>query len=235
MNITHEQSGDSFGAQAYTFELGEHDTAHVLHPQQVIAYRGNPKLRSDRLLEISRMMRKRKLIRADFRGECAFTAVLPAGFGLQTLHISGGSDMLYDFRQLFFYTEGIEMKSRILKLKNMLITQDAIKMKFSGEGQIGIMTQGTVFQVELHEKEPLYVNAGSILAYPENARLDLAVYGNHLASQHMNYHWKMTGRGHVLLQAGGTRSQELREHMEDDGLVKRILREAIPFGNVFIK
>ena len=127
------------------------------------------------------------------------------------------------------------MKSRILKLKNMLITQDAIKMKFSGKGQIGVMTKGTVFQLELHETEPVYVNAGSVLAYPENARLDLAVYGNHLASQHMSYHWKMTGRGHVLVQAGGSRSQELQQHMEDDGLVKRILREAIPFGNVFIK
>lgn len=78
------------------------------------------------------------------------------------------------------------------------------------------------------------MDAGSVIAYPENAKLELCVYGNHLASQHMNYHWKMTGRGTVLIQAG-RQNQSLVHEMNDEGLFKRILREVIPFGGVFIK
>jgi uncharacterized protein (AIM24 family) len=107
-------------------------------------------------------------------------------------------------------------------------------MKFSGKGKIGLLTQGQVCQQELHPTAPLYVDAGSIIAYPENAQLELTVYGNHLASQHMNYHWKMTGHGSVLFQAG-RENHRLEQDMNDEGLFKRILKEVIPFGNVLIK
>ncbi|MNC26115.1 hypothetical protein D3C75_742330 [compost metagenome] len=69
---------------------------------------------------------------------------------------------------------------------------------------------------------------------PENANLQLCVYGNHLASQHMNYHWSMTGNGVALVQ-GSLAGPEMEKEHRQDGLVKRVLREVIPFGGVFIK
>jgi uncharacterized protein (AIM24 family) len=81
-------------------------------------------------------------------------------------------------------------------MKNMFITRDIVKVKFSGKGSIGILTEGTVCEAELHPyRTAVRIDAGSIIAYPENAKLELTVYGNHLASQHMSYHWKMTGHG----------------------------------------
>ena len=156
------------------------------------------------------------------------------GFNMHEIELEGEQDMLYDFRHVFFYTKHVTMQTRILKIKNMLVTRDAIKMKFSGNGSIGILTQGPVCKVKLHPTEPLYVDAGSIIAYPEAAKLDLTVYGNHLASQHMNYHWKLTGDGYVLFQAG-RQNQRLVDELNDEGIIKRFLREAIPFGGVFIK
>ncbi|GJM82442.1 hypothetical protein HMSSN139_49380 [Paenibacillus sp. HMSSN-139] len=72
-----------------------------------------------------------------------------------------------------------------------------------------------------------------MLAYPENAKLELSVYGNHLASQHMRYQWKITGNGSILIQSGGAGSQDLERDLHaEDGIVRRFLREALPFGGV---
>lgn len=228
---------DAFGGgagQAVTFSLQEGDVAHILHPDQIVAYRGPSHGRSDKLMNVKGMYRKQKLIRADISGPSQFTAALPSGFNMREIQLTDNQNMLYDFRHVFFYTKGVNMQTRILKIKNMLITRDAVKMKFSGIGSIGILTQGPVCEAKLHPTEPLYVDAGSIIAYPENAKLELTVYGNHLASQHMNYHWKLTGEGFVLFQAG-RQNQQLERDMNDEGIIKRFFREVIPFGGVFIK
>ncbi|WP_150265368.1 AIM24 family protein [Paenibacillus tepidiphilus] len=234
MNVEVQDEGDSGSGQAVRIIVDAHEEVHVLHPQQIIAYQGPSSGRSDRLMNVQGMYRKRKLIRAEMSGPCSFVAALPPGYRIKTLRIGGHSDLLYDFRHLFFYTKGITMESRILNMKNMLVTRDVVKVKFSGEGSIGILTEGTVCEAALHPVEPLYVDAGSVIAYPENAKLELTVYGNHLASQHMSYHWKMTGHGYVLFQAGSQNRRFERDNRED-GIIKRFLREALPFGGVIIK
>lgn len=234
MNVEIQDEGDSGGGQAVAFTLDGKDEIHVLHPQQIIAYQGPSSGRADRLMDVKGMYRKRKLIRSDLTGPCRFFAALPPGYRVKILNIDGKSDLLYDFKHLFFYSSGIHMRTKVLSMKNMLVTRDIVKVKFSGTGSFGILTEGTVCEAPLHPTEPLFVDAGSLIAYPENARLELTVYGNHLASQHMSYHWKMTGHGPVLFQAGRQNRRFERENQED-GIIKRFLREVLPFGGVFIK
>lgn len=234
MQIHNETELSDLGGSAVTFDLGEGDLVHVLHPQQIIAYRGSSHLRHDKLMNIKGMYRKRKLIQADFSGPCRFTAALPPGFSFTTVPIEDGSSLLYDFRYLFYYTHGIRMRTKLLNVKNMLFTKEVLKMRFDGNGEIGLLTPGMVCQEALDPEKPLYIEASSVIAYPEQAKLELAVYGNHLASQHMSYHLKMTGQGTVLFQAG-QHSRRLEQDLADEGLMKRILREIIPFGSVFIK
>ena len=88
--------------------------------------------------------------------------------------------------------------------------------------------------MELDPKQPLYIDVSCLVAYPRHAKLRLCVYGNTLASQHMNYHWEITGHGHVLMQPCKP-DPKLDEHMKSDSLLRRIAREVLPFGGVFIK
>jgi hypothetical protein len=44
----------------------------------------------------------------------------------------------------------------------------------------------------------------------------------------------MTGAGRVLLQPSKP-DRGLNEQMQQDGFIRRVLREVIPFGGVFIK
>ncbi|WP_438448638.1 AIM24 family protein [Gorillibacterium sp. sgz5001074] len=233
LHIENEGTGTGAG-QAVRYVLGAGEKVHLLHPKQIIAFRGDPRGRTDRFMDWKGMYRKRKLIQAELQGPCEVMAALPAGYCLKPLAISGGSDLLFEFRNLFSYTPGIRMEHRLLQPKKMLVTRDWMKLRLSGEGEVGLLTYGPVYEMELDEREPLFVDARSVVAMPENARLELCVYGNHLASQHMNYQWSMTGRGTALIQ-GGLPNRELEEELQGDGLVRRVLREVLPFGGVFIK
>ncbi|MNY75454.1 hypothetical protein D3C86_2147320 [compost metagenome] len=50
----------------------------------------------------------------------------------------------------------------------------------------------------------------------------------------MSYQWKMTGSGPVLFQAG-RQNRRFEQEIREDGLLKRFLREVLPFGGVIIK
>ncbi len=234
MNIGPQHPGDAENGRVERFLLEAGEQVSLLYPGQIIAYRGAPQGRADRFMTLKGMYRKRKLLQADLTGPCEFLTALPHGFYLKTLPIKGNSDLLFEFRNLFFYTPGIHMEHKLLQLKKMLVTRDWMKMKLSGEGLVGLLTYGPLYEIELDEREPLFVDARCVVAMPENASLKLCVYGNHLASQHMNYHWSMTGRGVALVQ-GSLAGPELEKEHRQDGLIKRVLREVIPFGGVFIK
>lgn len=233
--ITEEQTaGGGDPGRAARFILGEGDTVSVLHPRQIIAYKGDPQGRTDRLLNLKGMYRKKQLVQAEMRGPCEFLTALPHGYCMKSLRIDSGNDLLFEFRHLFYYTPGIRMEHRLLELKKMLITRDWMKLKLSGEGEIGLLTYGPLHEMALDEHEPVFIDARCVVAMPQNAKLELVVYGNHLASQHMNYHWRMTGRGYALIQ-GSLPNRELEQEVQGDGLFKRVMREIIPFGGVFIK
>jgi len=228
------ESGAGHGGNGARVKLAAGERLHLLNPQALVAFRGSPALREDRFMDLKGMYRKRRLIRSDLSGPSEFILSLPAGYHLKTLELADGADLLFDIRSILFYEEGVSLKSVLLKVKNMLITRDFVKMKFTGTGALGILSRGPLYEMKLEPEVPVYVDSRCLVAYPENARVDLCVYGNHLASQHMNYQWELRGLGTVLLQTGTTEA-ELEAEYPSDGLVKRVLREVLPFGGVFIK
>lgn len=222
-------------SQAVTVQLEEQEAVYVLHPQQIVSFQGQSEQREDHFMDIAGMYRKRKFIQSRIAGPASFLLGLPAGFCIQMLPITEGTDLLFEWKHILFYTEGMKVERRIQTLKNAVITRELVKMKFSSpDGVLGIVSNGPLHIMELHPDKPTYVDVGCLVAYPENAVLKPRVYGNTLASQYMNYHWEIMGRGYVLLQTGKSDAQFAKD-LEGDGIVKRVLREVIPFGNVIIK
>ncbi|GAA3403055.1 AIM24 family protein [Paenibacillus hodogayensis] len=213
-------------------ERGE--ALHVLHPQQIIAFEGESAQREDKLMNLQGMYRKKKLIRSRLSGPARLMLALPGGYSLHCLSLAGNEDLLFEFRHLLFYSEGVQMKSVLQSFKNMIATKDVMRMKFSGQGTIGIISAGPLREWKLDPEKPSYIDTHSLIAYPHNASIDLSVYGNHLASQHMSFQWKMTGAGSALLQVGRPDAR-LEQFVEQDSLMKRLLREIVPFGGVWFK
>jgi len=214
--------------------LEHNDVLHLLHPKTLLAYQGDPRNREDKLMDLGGMYRKKKLVRSRIQGPADMIVGLPPSFLLESVDIPEDSDLLFDFRHVLFYTEGLAMKSKVQKIKNVWITREWVRMKFTGPGRLGLITSGALATLQLDPERPLFVEAGSLVAYPENAKIKLSVYGNQLASQYMNVQWEITGRGPVLMQTG-FRDPQLEEQIHKDGIVRRTLRELLPFGGVYIR
>ena len=60
MIIRMEDAVGSGAGQAVTFSLTDGDTVHILHPEQIVAYRGPSSGRSDRLMNVKGIYRKKK-------------------------------------------------------------------------------------------------------------------------------------------------------------------------------
>ncbi|KQN97098.1 AIM24 family protein [Paenibacillus sp. Leaf72] len=214
--------------------LQEADKLHVLHPGAIIAYQGAPQQREDRFMNLAGVYRKKKWVRALLSGPSEFIIGLPPGCSLETIPIGPESDLLFDYRHVLYFTDGMQLKSVIQKMKNVWITRELVRMRFSGPGELGVITSGDIAVLQLDKERPLFVNTSSLVAYPANASIQLAVYGNQLASQNMNVQWKITGSGPVLIQTG-SHGKDLEHPLQNDGFFKRLLREVLPFGSVYIK
>lgn len=210
------------------------EAMHVLHSKSIIAYQGAPRSREDRFMDIGGVFRKKKWIRSRLQGPSEFLLGLPAGFSLESFDIPEESSLLFDFRHVVFFTDGMTFKSKILKLKTAWITRELVRIKFSGPGKLGIITVGDITTMQLDPIQPLFVDKSALIAYPEDAAIRLSVYGNTLASQHMNVQWEMRGSGPVLIQTG-SRDRQMEDKLSEDGWFKRLLREVLPFGSVYIK
>lgn len=215
-------------------QLDETDALQLLHPKSIVAYQGAPRSREDRFMDLGGAFRKKKWIRSRLQGPCEFLFGLPAGCSLETIEIPEDSNLLFDFRHVALFSDGMRFKSKILKWRTAWITRELVRMKFSGPGTLGILTVGDLATIHLQPDQPLFVDKSALVAYPEDASIGLSVYGNSLASQHMNVQWELNGQGPVLVQTG-SRDTGMQEKLMDDGWFKRLLREALPFGSVYIK
>lgn len=215
-------------------ELAENETLHVLHPGSIVAYQGQPRSREDRFMDIGGAYRKKRWIRSRLQGPSHFIMGLPPGYMLETIDIPEESHLLFDFRHVALFSDGLTYKSKILRWKTAWITRELVRMKFNGPGKLGVLTIGDLATVQLKPDQPLFVDKGALIAYPEDASIRLSVYGNTLASQQMNVQWELTGQGPVLIQTGA-RDTHLQDKLSGDGWLKRLLRELLPFGGVYIK
>jgi len=215
-------------------ELDGDEMLHLLHPKALLAFQGDPRNREDRFMNLSGMYRKRKLIQSQLQGPACLILGMMPGCMMEVVDIPQDSNLLFDFRHVLFYTDGMTMKSRVQTFKNAWITREWVRMRFSGPGRIGLLSSGSIATLQLDPHVPLFVETGSLVAYPENAKIKLSVYGNPLATQHMNVQWEMTGSGPILMQTG-FRDGSLEDQLHKDSIVRRTLREMLPFGGVYIR
>lgn len=215
-------------------QVAEGETVHVLQPGQIAAFRGSPSRRKDRLLRLGDMYRKKKWLESVVSGPASLWIGVPRGFCHRTIDIGEESDLLFLFRNVLYYTGGMRMESRWLSVRKAVAAGDWLRVRFGGPGKLGIVSSGPLYEVPLSPDEPVYIDTRCLVAFPQSATLRLAVYGNSVASQHMHYQWEISGIGSVLAQSC-VPNAGLVEATDHDSLLRRILREVVPFGGVIFK
>ncbi|TLS53959.1 AIM24 family protein [Paenibacillus antri] len=215
-------------------DIERNASVHVLHPKQIAAFRGASSQRKDRLLALGDMYRKKKWLESVVEGPAELWIGLPRGFSYSTLEIGTESSLLFLFRNVLHYPAGMTMSTTWLPVRKALAAGDLMRVRFAGPGTIGLVSSGPLVEVELHPTEPAFVDVRSLVAFPKECSLRLAVYGNSLASQHMPYQWQMTGTGSALVQSCVPNAR-LEAETDHDSFFRRVLREIVPFGGVLFK
>lgn len=232
MNISFEQAEQR--TQLATLSIERSESIFVLHPKQIVAFRGSSAQREDTFMNLPGIYRKKRFVKARISGPSEVILGLPNGYCIGTVPIGEDDDLLFEFRNVLFYTEGLKFTTHIQTVKNVMITRDLAKINFKGPGTLGLLTAGPLYITEIDPIQPIFVDMACLVAYPQHAKIRLCVYGNTLASQHMNYQWEITGHGRVLIQPCKP-DRAINEQMHNDGMIRRVLREIIPFGGVFIR
>ena len=129
-------------ARMATLQLEQGEAVHVLHPNQIVAFQGMPELREDALMKLPGMYRKKRLIQSRVKGPGQLLMGLPEAYSLAVVPLEAEDDLLFEFRHVLFYSEGVTFTTHLQSVKNTLITQDLVKMQFNGPGTLGLLTAG---------------------------------------------------------------------------------------------
>ena len=132
---------------------------------------------------------------------------------------------------LLVYTKNIDVSKEMkISEKGFLVT------KCSGEGKIFYYCEGESIPVSLDENETIYIKSRHVVAYDESVTYDKFItYGNKVASLGMDFHYKFTGPGNIIVQSQSMVDDFRSAIIEEDGSIKIFLQENIPFGKYIFK
>jgi uncharacterized protein (AIM24 family) len=63
---------------------------------------------------------------------------VPEGYYVGTVPIAEEDDLLFEFKHVLFYTEGVRFQTHVQSVRNAVITRDLVKMRFQGMGTLGL-------------------------------------------------------------------------------------------------
>jgi len=190
-----------------------------------------------KFLDFKSMIKKGSLLASNIRGKASLVLSLPRGYYIKIIKIKGSDDMLYEYKNVLFFSHEIQMKSEIVPLESILTTGSIARLSFHGYGFIGIMSQGELIEKQISENG-VYVCCNNLVAFPRKVSLQPGVYGNGKASQSMPWHYLITNEKNVaasiiiesVCMSGSLQSQE-----SGDGILKRFIKEVVPGAQTALK
>ena len=159
---------------------------------------------------------------------------VPPGCYITIIDFKENEEMLYDYKNLLFISQGIKAHRVLQKIKNMLISRPIFKVKFSGTGKVGLISGGALHSIALNNENSVFVKLGNLVSLPTTARWELCTYGNELAVQNGGLHYQITGTGNILIEAISSREYIQQMQRETDVIGIRILKEYVPGANIII-
>ena len=147
------------------------------------------------------------------------------------------NDKKYVFNfNILFYTKDVKVNLYLDEFAKFIYTNDAFQYKCSGSGIIGYYAEGTAIDVLLSIGETIFINPYYVLGYEDTIKYEFKTYGNTKAALNMDYHYKFTGPGNIIVQTQALIDDILKVNKTTgDNVFKRALKEWIPGGSVILK
>jgi len=210
--------------------LDENEPITILEPESIIFFDGDPEKRNDQFLDFKSMIKKGSLLSSNIRGKASLVLSLPRWYYIKIIEIKGKDDMLYEYKNVLFYSNDIQLTAEFAPLKIIATTGSLARLCFHGSGFIGIMSQGELIQKQISEKG-VYVCCNNLVSIPRSVSLTPCVYGNETASQSMSWHYLITNEKNVaasIIIESVCMSGSLQSQASGEGIFKRFIKEVVP-------
>ncbi len=208
------------------------DKIHVLEPATIIMFHGEGNLREDRRVKITHAFAGNRLYESLISGPSEFILALPAGCYVNVVPVT--SELLFDVKNILFYSDSMAVKRKRQSWFNMVATSSITRYEFKGLGEVGIMSGGPIISQALDDTT-CYVDINSLIALPKSAKIEVAVYGNVKAEQHMAWQFLITGSGTILIDAASaTAVLSTQGQKSKDNILVRAIKDNVPGANIFI-
>jgi uncharacterized protein (AIM24 family) len=110
-------------------------------------FEGNPDDRVDEFFSLKDIFRKHSFLRAVLSGPSRCILSLNSNFFITIIDIREDNNLLYEFKNILFYSHGISLSHVFQPVKHMLTTKSIVKAKFEGEGKVGLMSSSPLIPI----------------------------------------------------------------------------------------
>ncbi|MDD2620510.1 MAG: hypothetical protein PHC92_07580 [Syntrophomonadaceae bacterium] len=208
------------------------DTVRILEPSTIIMFHGDGNLREDRRVKIKHAFAGNRLYESIISGPCSFVLSLPSGCYVNIIPVT--DELLFDVKNVLFYPDNLEVNRIYQSWPNILATSSITRYEFKGSGKIGIMTGGPIIS-EILDDNHCYVDVNSLVALPKSAKIEVGVYGNGKAEQHMAWQYLISGTGTILIDTASSTAVLLTQGLKSkDNIVMRAIKDNVPGAGTLI-
>jgi hypothetical protein len=136
---------------------------------------------------------------------------------------------------VLMYTHGIKIKATMRDIQEMAIIKNIFQYECSGTGTIVYYAEGNLIELNLNKHETIFVHPAYVLGHDEQIHYEFRTYGNTKAAMRMDYHYKFTGPGRIIIQSQSL-SKELKTMYEPkENILKKTVQDWFPGSNIFFK
>ncbi|SFV64440.1 hypothetical protein MNB_SV-9-51 [hydrothermal vent metagenome] len=212
----------------------ENDIIFVSEPDNIIAFQSdNHENREDFIFDELKI--KKYKVKSKIIGKSSFYVKSKNNSSIKIFEINKDTSFIFNFN-ILFYTQNIKIKTSIEDINKAIFKNDIFRYECAGNGILAYYVEGDSVEIFLSENETIFIHPNNVLGYDKNLSYEFKTYGNAKASMNMDYHYKFTGKGKIIIQTQSLSADIKISNIEaGDGFMTRFVKEVIPGANIILK
>ena len=205
----------------------KNDEIIINEPENIIAFQSdNHKNRIDYTIDEIKMKFYRS--RSRIIGHSSIYVKSRYNATINILELTKDKPFIFNLNLLAF-TKNINVKLTIPSIKKGIFNKNIIQHECMGNGIVMYYGEGNSIQISLINAETIFVNPKNIIGYEKDIDCNFRTYGNFTATRGMDYHYKFTGPGKIIIQTQSLSTDTQESH---ENFFKRAFKEFVPGGGM---
>jgi uncharacterized protein (AIM24 family) len=212
----------------------ENDIIIINEPDNIIAFQSSKYTnREDFIFDKLKIKKYKK--KSKIYGMSSIYVKSKNNSSINIFELNKNIPFIFNFN-ILFYTKDIDIKLSIEDIGKVFFKENIFRYECNGQGLIGYYVEGDIIEIILSKDETIFINPKNVVGYDKNIKYEFKTYGNVTAAIDMEYHYKFTGKGRIILQTQSLENdiKQINTNTKDN-IIKKSIKEFIPGANLLLK